>query len=196
MKNEQLLKIERLDQALQVWEEAMWICSVKQQAWRSKNKRETGIASDSPSWPPLEGPVLHYKEFRRHLLEMQSMDDFDRKRFQLEPKAGWLADLGNSVYFANQLAAWTHYSRRVYHVDRDLKAILGATSLEGLKMGDIHFPFKAFGVSLEEPIVGERGYLYDFILCAPIKTVVDGEERESRGLCAGLWKNALCAANG
>ncbi len=70
--------------------------------------------------------------------------------------------------FAGQLAAWTHASRRVYQVDADLKAILGATSLEGLKSSDIHFPFESFGISLDEPIEGENGSTFDFIFYSPM----------------------------
>lgn len=178
MKNNQLLKIERLEQALCVWEEAMWLCGIKQRASRAINKRQTGHEKDSPSWPPLEGPLIHHKEFRRHLLGMGSIDDFDFKRFQLEPKAGWVDGIQNSSFFASQLAAWTHASRRVYHIDNDLKAILGATSLEGLHLSDIHFPFEAFGVSLDDPIEGENGLKYDFILFAPVRTAIEGVVRK------------------
>ncbi|MCW1888800.1 MAG: hypothetical protein KIH67_004615 [Candidatus Moranbacteria bacterium] len=172
------MKIERLDQALCVWEEAMWLCAIKQRASRAKNKREIGKEKDSSLWPPLEGPLMHHKGFRRHLLEMGSIDDFDFERFQLEPKAGWVDGIQNSAFFASQLAAWTHASRRVYHIDNDLKALLGATSLEGLHLSDIHFPFEAFGVSLDDPIEGENGLKYDFVLFAPVRTVIQGVVRK------------------
>ncbi len=166
--------IERLDQALAVWEEYMWACSVKQKALRARNKRLTGTESDDPTWPPLEGPVVHYKELRRHLLEMESIDDFDFDRFQFIPQAEWNKSTYYVGYFASQLAAWSQASRRVYQVNADLKAILGATSLEGVQFSDVHFPFESFGISLEEPIEGENGLLYDFILLAPVRTKVDG----------------------
>lgn len=171
------IRIERLDQALAVWEEAMWICNIKQLASRAKNKRDTGQETDSSSFPPLEGPIIHFKEFRRHLLEMGSIEDFDFKRFQLEPKPGWVEGIQNSIFFASQLAAWTHASRRVYHIDSDLKALLGSTSLKGLRLSDIHFPFEAFAVSLDDPIEAENGFKYDFILFAPVRMVIEGVVR-------------------
>lgn len=166
------IRIERLDQALAVWEEFMWACNVRRKALQARNEYD-------PTWPPLEGPVVHYKELRRHLLEMGSIDDFDFDRFQFIPQPKWVDGALNASYFASQLAAWSQASRRVYQVDADLKAILGATSLEGLRLSDIHFPFESFGIRLEEPIEGRDGLFYDFILLAPVRTKVDGVVRKN-----------------
>jgi hypothetical protein len=177
VKNNQLLKIERLDQALLMWEEMMWACNIKQQACKAKSARVGRDVPESAFWPPLVGPIMHYKELRQHLLAMETLDDFDCGRFQMFPqeKDEWIRNVPTQGVFAGQLAAWTMTSRRAYHIDNDLKALLGATSLEGLRAEDIHFPFESFGISLDEPIEGENGSTFDFILYSPLIIKEDGK---------------------
>ena len=151
-------KVERLDQALGEWEMRMWM-------YRTYHLIAQGTYNLEAlkRMPQSIGPILHYADLRRHLLGLRSLEAFDYKRFR-----GDRTQLQTDSYFAEMLAAWTISSRRVYQLDTDLQALLGATSLKEVTMADVQLPFESFGLALVEPIMGSDGETYDFLLFAPI----------------------------
>ena len=175
-----VIPVRRLDQAFALWEEAMWGFNVLQKGVIARDGQKADII------PPLVGPVVHYKDFRRHLLRLSSIDEFDYGRFNLRSAGGapWEEGTLQFVMFPSQIAAWTCNSRRAYHLDADLQAILSAMKLDDLTLADIHFPFESFGISLDEPIVSEKGVRYNFILFAPIReeVTVGGQVRKTSSI--------------
>jgi hypothetical protein len=129
MKTAQPITVRRLEQFLRSYDEFMWATGVA-----SKGEELYGR---KPQFP-LKGPLIHYPELRRHLLEIDNIGDFDIDRFFFElPK---LSEKGThesetvflepSVHGAWMLASWVTESRRVYNIDPDLQALLGATSID------------------------------------------------------------------
>ena len=156
--------VSRLEQFLQSYDELMWAAGVI-----AKGQKHAG---QEPEFP-LSGPVLHHKELRKHLLEIDNVSQFDSSRFffggvptvsagkmELKHEALDAAALGSFL-----LAGWTTESRRVFHLDPDLQALLGATSIDSVKTNDISLPFGCFGISLERPIKAkDENREFDFIL--------------------------------
>ena len=175
-------QVTRLEQALMMWEEFMWCGSVMR---RAADKMGVQILLEDAL--PAEGPYVHFRELRRHLLTIRNFDEFDTERFEvlLEAKAKYSRDHERSDHapielLAGRLAAWTTSSRRVYRIDADLQALLGATSLKSLTFNDIKFPFESFAIELEEPIYCPFSNRYfDFILYSPAQGRV-GEDIRSR----------------
>lgn len=153
------LTVVRLEQALGAWEELMYIAHVVSQGLPNTNQ---------PRLIPKEGPHVHYRELRSHLLSLRSMDDFDQAKFVGTLETEFDALLGGYKILPTMLAGWCANSRRVYHLDRDLQALLMATSLESLVWDDVQAPFESFGISLEEPLKSLDGSTYDFLLVSPL----------------------------
>jgi hypothetical protein len=181
MKTAQPITVRRLEQFLRSYDEFMWATGVA-----SKGEELYGR---KPQFP-LKGPLIHYPELRRHLLEIDNIGDFDIDRFFFElPK---LSEKGThesetvflepSVHGAWMLASWVTESRRVYNIDPDLQALLGATSIESVLTDDIKLPFGSFGIQLEHPIyAGGDGddREFDFILYGAMPWV---REDSNKGL--------------
>jgi len=163
MQRGQPVTVQRLEQFLQSYDELMWAAGVI-----AKGQKNAG---HQPEFP-LSGPVLHHKELRKHLLQIKDVGEFDGKRFFLELPTfseGILEtknqSLDTAILGSFLLAGWTTESRRVYHMDPDLQALLGATSIESVETNDISLPFGCFGISLERPIKAkDEEREFDFIL--------------------------------
>ncbi len=148
-------RIRRLDQGIACWQELMW-------ALRLEFTYGAMLGQRTPF--PLAGPILHSEALTEHLLTLRSMADFDRKRFFMS-----FADkISCAEMLPVILAYWCVGSRRVYHIDEDLQAILLATSLKDLTWADVKPPFETFGISLPRPIRGGPGKKNDFLMLSPL----------------------------
>lgn len=150
--------IRRLEQALQVQEQVLWALNVISVGY---------FLADQKSEHTLGGLISNYLTFREHLLSIRSMDEYDYEKYTFVETRSGGASQGMTDVYPMMLGSWCVNSRRVYHVDRDLQALLLNTKLDDLRWEDLVFPFDSFGISLEVPI--SRGKKeYDFMLVAPI----------------------------
>lgn len=156
--------VRRLEQFLQSYDELMWAGATTSKGYE--------LLGQEPQFP-LKGPLLHYRELRKHLLEINGVDEFDTNRFFFElptinaehnsfPKYGILEA---STQGSWMVASWVTESRRVFNIDPDLQALLGATTLEKVLVDDIKLPFGSFGIQLEHPIhAPDEDRSFDLIL--------------------------------
>lgn len=153
--------IRRLEQALCASEQQYWAMSVLSTGY--------AIAGEKPPVRGLApgGLLSNHAALREHLLSLRTMNDFDYERFAFAeaPSRGFTLN----ELFPMMLGWWCVDSRRVYHIDRDLQALLMATKLDDLRWEDLHFPFDSFGISLEVP-VNSKGKGCDFILISPVNS--------------------------
>lgn len=144
-------QINRLEQALQYWEELCFL---------GRYALEAGRGSGKDGIPAPAGPLIHYRELRNHLLER---GDFDADRFFRPTQIAhdYLRQFASIPQF---LHAWSSCSRRVYQVTQELQLLLGATSLEGIAWNDITWPFNAFALMFDVPIIDGHENKLDFAL--------------------------------
>lgn len=151
--------VERLDQALRYWEQAMRVLRIDRNI-----TRDTFEVRTDPNMPQ---PCHHSKEYRKHVMGIRDFANFDMARFtglnDTKPET-----MHAEAIFPAALASWMTQSRRVYRIPEDLQFALLATSLKKLICNDIDWPFPAFGMELERPILyrNMRGQdiKFDFIL--------------------------------
>ena len=159
--------VARLEQLLSVWEQTMWGLKIVQPYLSQLNP---AIAA---GFPKTSGAITHHADFRRYLLSLQSMDDYDLYRFSVTGGADTDSAFNKMspqwTVQPQMLAGWVTSSRRVYNLDADLQALLGATSLKDLAMADLRQPFPSFGISLAEPIRDAAGAEHDFILWSMVR---------------------------
>lgn len=163
-----LKTIDRLEQLLQHWEGFCFISFVVANL-------EKALKGESKT--PLAGPVIHWQEFRNYLLntevDTKVPPKFPEERFQ---KPYSLSDsFGGFFHVPLMLASWHFSSRRVYQLTSDLHTLLNATSLRGIRWGDVELPFNAFAVTLDTPLFSSDGVAYDCILVARVGGMLEGE---------------------
>ena len=186
MKANRATKVARLEEALCMWEEHMWANSLLRQA---AERVDNTYALERTL--PLTGPVKHYRELRRHLLSIRSRAEFDKERFirpVTEEKTASVQDKdrdynkydvaagdGPTQVLPGQLAAWMTASRRVFRLDPDLQALLGATSLKDVTLSDVRLPFESFALALDEPIrCPFTGREFDLLLFSTLSVMEEG----------------------
>lgn len=150
-------RVARLEQGLRLWEDLCFLMKTY---------------SDSLPYfgfkKPLNtnaGPLLYASELRNHL--MRSIDNyFDYSRFTGSIEMwGQLMHVGS---LPQDLFSWCRNSRRIFQIPTNLQTILSATSLEGIFWEDVVWPFRSFGLALEEPLIDEHKNKFDFILVSNI----------------------------
>lgn len=119
-----------------------------------------------------ERAVIHYRGFRKKLLQVQSFSQLDVHDFQqpsdfLQDKPWSLPHLWTLPLM---LTSWCKDSRRIYYIKPDLQALLEATSLEGVTWSDVTLPFPSFAVRFGQPIMGE-GVSYDYAIVSSFNLI-------------------------
>lgn len=113
---------------------------------------------------PPGGPFETWGQFRHAILNLLEgefpFEKFVSDNIPFRQIAGMIADFPTHFY------AWNRFSRRVFHVTRPLQALLNGTSLQEVSWRDVHWPFEAFMVTLDVPIIGSEGEEYDALLFA------------------------------
>lgn len=151
--------VRRLEQVLQAWEDFCYLGALHLRTIAVTEYRRTWKQSASA----MTGPEKHWREFRRFLLSFRDGDAFDLHRFV--DSAMW-KDLNTSIYASvpSMLAAWTAHSRHVFHVSPELQQMLELTSVSRLRWKDVPWPYDAFAITLDQPIVADDGVVFDCIL--------------------------------
>jgi hypothetical protein len=148
----------RLEIVLRAWEDFWYLSSQYQRM--SKITRSGSVLSE-------DGAIANFPKLRKTLLRIISSQDsrevpsflpFNRQNSDNSHGKGLLECLPIN------LGSWCLHSRRLYRLDRDIQAILQATSLEGVRWQDVQMPFDSFAISLEDPVIDSEGDAYDFIL--------------------------------
>ena len=163
--------LRHLEDALARWEEFMWFA-------RAGDVTAIDGFKVEPYFKQL-GALTNYQNFRKKLLGLRSMQDFNHAEFAIasNPKAH-IPPPQTALQVCNALpgalAEWTVGSRRVFSLSEDLQALLAATHMGSLTWGDIRFPFTSFAISLPRPIV-HGGSKTDFLLVSPMLVDVSEE---------------------
>lgn len=137
-----------LENALRAWED---FCLMDEARVRA------GIASGLRTSQDLVGPIRHWRELRSHILGMTE-HGFDVERFTLSdnayrPFGTFTADQRPYELLPLQIASWCHSSRRVFHLSRELVERFRAADYSRYRWCDLLWPFDAFAVSFEEPLL-------------------------------------------
>lgn len=166
-------KLTRLELMVCAWEDLMFVAQLRKQCYTSQNFKLSRLFSYGM------GGMDHWKEFRKHLLSATNVE-FDQAKFGqnlnsytyiTEGKRGPKETIDLHLptgSITETIFGWMKSSRRVFSLSHDLQTLLGATSLDDVRVGDLRFPFEAFVVELAEPIVGKTGNNYDMILFGKI----------------------------
>jgi len=187
--------LDRLEAMLLLWEENM---AYERLGALFREKFLTNAQLSRMEWFPsaiLDQQVLHYSEFRRHVLSLREMEGFDKDRFGNFSR---MADNSRPsqtrvdallAAFPGLLAQWRVDSSRVYSSSQDLELMWIGTRLGDLGWSDVHFPFRAFAISLEKPILFQ-GNPHDFILVNIVDTPGD-TTGEGKSLLVGIFPESL-----
>lgn len=151
--------IHRLDRGLRLWEDTCLFASVE--------ARRSQLAGERPPTLPFTGPFRYWQEFRNSLIRNE---DFSRAKFTGDKKL-FHSTLGWTWSLPLHLWSWTHNSRRVFHITKELQLLLEATSLGDVRWSDIQLPFHSFVITLELPIEDKGEPLYDCMMVSQYRTV-------------------------
>jgi hypothetical protein len=137
--------IDSLECSLQIWED---LCLLIQLF--SKFQQKQGLKPDYP----LQGPFVHYAEFRNYLKSAGITPDFETviKKFTEPYQKNKSPALGDLAQLAFELALWSSNSRRVYHLTSDIQLLLSATAIKNITWQDVRLPLPSFTILLDEPI--------------------------------------------
>lgn len=148
--------VERLEKALCLWEDNCFLMEAL-----SKMKTSGGLEPDFP----VVGPMLHYQDFRKYLLNFRG-GKIDFEKF-VGPNL--VTDFMQSLYlFPVALLSWTVNSRRVFNVPASFQAMLKETSFDDICWKELKWPFESFVVMLEDPIRFPDGNECDCIMVSEI----------------------------
>ncbi|MBD3359540.1 MAG: hypothetical protein GF365_02430 [Candidatus Buchananbacteria bacterium] len=150
--------IDSLECSLQIWEN---LCLLIQLF--SKFQQKQGLKPDYP----LQGPFVHYAEFRNYLKSVGVNPDFETviKKFTEPYREDKSPALGDLAQLAFELALWSSSSRRVYHLTSNMQLLLNATTTKNITWQDVRLPLPSFTILLDEPIKDTDGLAeYDCIL--------------------------------
>jgi hypothetical protein len=158
-------KINRLDQALRIWEDKMERLYMQQMLTKKflPNMEPTYFLSTyaSQHWKSLRHTLLHAVSDKGDNVEIKKFAD--GALFSSEISDGLFGDF----VFPEMVFNWSKHSRRIFQVNDELATNLAATSFGDALLGDIKLPFDAFAVSLDTPVsISSSGNKVDFILLA------------------------------
>ncbi len=164
MEKNSLIRIDRLETAVSIWEDNMAFYYLDHEI--RKVKGETPLLQDIY-------PAVNSLTFRDDLLGIGTMSPEEvatlSDKYMTHETVSKLHILG---YLPAEVVRWTFSSRRVYAVDTELMCLLNTTSLGNITWGELCWPFDTFALSFEEPIKDEDGNAFDFLLV----TIAQGEK--------------------
>ncbi len=140
------ITIERLEQAMNLWEEAarfnLFQVAVLEQV----------CGQISRSKQSLEYALEVGKRFRESLLRA-NQEEFDPMTggFTNDPIVNYELYLFGK--FAESMYKWSRYSRNVYSLSDDMRVLLQATSFGTVRWHEIPWPFDSFAVILEKSVL-------------------------------------------
>lgn len=157
-------KVNRLEELLLFWEEAMFRDALEVRLADSQRVRARTMSIMPPEW----------RHVRKHLLGAVSGSREDiaacmttQARLMISGERlferSLVCDLDVVPYM---LWKWCRFSRKVFHMTETLQWMLKCSAYEDLFYDDVQFPHEAFALSLEQPIRTEAGHSFDCILFA------------------------------
>ena len=171
--------VQLLENALRGWEDFLLIYEARVRV---------GIQSGLRSREELAGPVRHWRELRKHLLEIRGAD-FDATRFCYREggtglTSGVVAEAflteedmaiaeatnANSFYASlpMQLASWTVSSRRVFHLSDEMVERFLAADYSHYRWGDLLWPFDSFFIEFESPVQDNQNWEFSGLLVSSV----------------------------
>src|SRR3989344_2041735 len=181
-----------LDRALSVWEDKCcfyhFLSTLQRRPGLILALKSTADGSEVDVSCPLEGPIVHWQDFRPALLTCLTPKErhgelqqsvLDHKRFMGGGEVrGYLH--GPIGELPQLLWEWSCSSRRIYAVRPELQMVLAATSLHRITWGDIVLPFDSFGIELQKPFVDHKGRKFPFILVSKRKEGSEAQDPENK----------------
>ncbi len=170
--------VQLLENALRGWEDLLLIYEARVRV---------GIQSGLRKREELAGPLLHWRELRKHLLEIRGAD-FDASRFcyreggtgltsgplaRLLTEEDWkMAAATNATSFyaslPMQLASWTVSSRRVFHLSDEMVERFLAADYNHYTWGDLLWPFDSFFIEFDSPVQDDHDCEYAGLLVSSV----------------------------
>ena len=162
-------RIGRLEQALMVWEDVSYIISKLYKDAAFGAREMLGLTRN-------EGPLVHHMDLRQHIIKNALKGDFNYNKFiYSETTKGILQETGS---VPKHLFAWNHFSRKTFRLDKDLQALLSATTLDGIYYGEIKWPFESFVLILDDPISDGNGRLFDCIVFSEVGEIDNHPQKD------------------
>lgn len=152
-----------IEKSLCAWEDYWYLWETRYHLYEN---------SDNAFNFPFEGSIRHWKEFRRDLLFGWFDSTSDDSNLvvgkygvprNMPHNSGFVQTLGNHI------AIWSAKSRRVYTISNQVLDLLEITNFGNMTWEDVSFPFDAFFLKLERPIVSNRGFSNTSILVAKLQ---------------------------
>jgi hypothetical protein len=142
-------QIIQLENVLRTWED---LCLIMEGGTK-QGLAEGGLMA--------EKQYFEYGSELREYLSHSFGQPFDKKFIDHEPPDASFKRIWNMLPIF--LHAWVNNSKRIYHLPAILANMFLATSLKKVDCEDIHFPFSAFVLTLEQPIADAHNR-YDCLL--------------------------------
>ncbi|MFA6429490.1 MAG: hypothetical protein WCV84_03245 [Patescibacteria group bacterium] len=175
----------RIEEMLRVWEDFFFLNGLMAEFAAPLGFSTTDF--------PLEGANIHWQDLRRHLREIAVANKpLDHLRFATASQYV-LNNYGSTCQFPIYLRDWMASSKRVFHLDEELQALLAGLSFGKMRVADVLFPFDSFLVTLEVPLMMDLGR-YDAILISRIKPPPDAAVSKlpvEHGLSMALLSTSL-----
>lgn len=156
--------IKPLESLLRSWEDMHLILSLSVRSAISLGKENDFNLK-------LEGPIKHWHELRAQLLNCHNTN-FNVDKFiswQKTPITSSFASLPLALY------KWMKQSRRVFHINTELQALLNTILITNVKWSDILFPFDAFIITFDDPITFFDGNSHFVCKCVMVSQTRTGE---------------------
>ncbi len=140
--------IDRLEQALKMWEDLTFATSQLTLAVIELK----GVRTNP------RGVIKHWRDFRKYLLSFRG-ENFDLYKFTI----GEDTDTSFRGIPAS-FAAWSAFSRAVYHLTPQLQAMLELTPVNNLRWQDVPWPYTAFCILFDRPVYNLENVPCDVIM--------------------------------
>lgn len=155
-------RIEQLENLIRLWEDQQFLTKMLYTV--------EGLSRTPPVEVGFSGPTANFEGLRNHIVKNAQSGNFDYRKFvNSEEKIDVLSSRG--LVIPPALFSWNRYSRRVFHITRDLQTLLSATSLDGIDWSEVQWPFRSFLLVLDEPLeyLGNR---FSSILVTEIGSII------------------------
>ena len=150
----------RMEQLLQYWE----------MYWYATNANYRLVKNAPKPFPvPFTGPVKWWNQLRRDIINHDVFTYYNERYAPSKEAINFLNITPSVLLTPIIIGKWVLSSRRIFKLDTDLQFLLDMTSLRGVRIRDIQFPFDSFAVALDKPLVGEKGRFYDFIVASKLE---------------------------
>lgn len=115
---------------------------------------------------PIAGPIVHGEKLDDYLAKNPEAIG-EQFTGPAELREVLTRTVGNvRLHFPLMIGAWAQHSRRIYRVSEDLQLLFDGTDVENIDLRSVRWPFSAFAIAPERPLIDSTGRRHDCILVA------------------------------